>query len=201
MNEKKIYTTNSGGEILATNSTEVEVMLDSIGFKRKPSKHESRGISKRLESSGKSITIGELAEKVGRNGFSMVPALLDGQGRKKENWVKQQLFPLDFYKGITLEEFDQRCEEIGIQPAFVYLTFSHTDMCHKFRAVFVLDHVVNDERMRNLLVRALMKLFPQCDRICLDGTRFFYGGNSIHRIDVDRRVDLTRILDRHMNES
>jgi len=200
MNEKVIYTTKSGYEIWATDSTEFEVMLDSIGFKRKPSKDESKGISKRLESSIKSITIGALAEKVGRNGFSMVPALLDGQGRKKENWVKQQLFLLDFDKGITLDEFDQRCEEIGIQPAFVYLTFSHTDMCHKFRAVFVLDHVVNDERMRNLVVRVLMKLFPQCDKQCKDPTRIYFGGKFVYRVNESNRINPFHIFDTCMDE-
>ncbi len=200
MNERMIYTTKSGGEIWATNSTEFEVMLDSIRFEQKPTKPESKCISRRLESTRKSITIGELAEKVGENGVAMVPALLDGQGRKSQNWVKQQLFVLDFDEDITLDEFDQRCEEIGVQPALVYLTFRHSEKLVKFRAVFVLDHVVSDGRMRNLMQQVLMKLFPECDEQCKDPTRIYFGGKSVYRMDETNRINPFQIFETCMGE-
>jgi hypothetical protein len=104
LEEKVIYKTS--GQILVSQPQSVQVMLDNQLFNQKPDQPQTKGISKSLETASAEIFISDLAGRVGRQGCSFVPALLDGLGRKAENWVHQQVFGLDFDATITLHEFE-----------------------------------------------------------------------------------------------
>jgi hypothetical protein len=89
---------------------------------------------------------------------------------------------------------------LGIQPAFVYKTFSYTEAEQKFRAVYILDHIVTDIRLRDLVIKLLMKLFPECDKACIDASRMFYGGKGLHSCQFDNRVNPFALFDTYLKQ-
>lgn len=173
----------------------VHLMLDHVPFSRKPTKPETARISIRIEKAAQELSLGDLAVKVGQEGHSFVPALLNGQGRKSELWVSQQVFCLDFDETIPLEEFEDKCTEFGMFPAFIYTTFNHTPSAHRFRAAFVLDQVIVDIRIRNLITILLMRLFPDCDKACKDSSRLYFGGSNIHLNAIENRISVFQLVD------
>ncbi len=204
MSEKVIYKTSDGSEILVSNSQTVQVMLDGTQYESKPPQPLMGVISNRLKRGATMILLDELAIKVGTLGCPFIPAFLDGRGCKKENWVCQQVFCLDFDNKddkITLEEFHERCTALGIHPAFVYFTFSHSSELDKFRAVFVLSQVVVDIRLRNFVMLLLMELFPEVDQECKDPSRIFNGGKGLHSENLQSRINPIQLLNAWLKET
>ena len=70
-----------------------KITTDNQGQVFKPS-DEAGKISQRIKHIVETDVNG-LADMLA-NGFSWTPAVLDGKGRKKTNWVSQQVFALDF---------------------------------------------------------------------------------------------------------
>jgi hypothetical protein len=203
MTENTIYLHENGLEIEAIASSSFQVMLDQTKFKVKPTKKQSAIISNRLVTAATTIEIEDLAKMVGDEGCSFIAGVLDGSGRSAVNWVEQQIFCLDFDNKIlkiTLEEFEQRCEAFRIQPAFVYRTFSYTVKNGKFRAVFVMDHIITDVRLRNLIVHVMMKIFPECDQSCKDASRIYFGGKGLVCSDFARKINPFQLFERCMKK-
>lgn len=203
MNENKIHT--DSGEFLVSASQNVQVMLDTFQYAQKPTKPQTAAMSKRIEKLAICLGLYDLMYRVGVQGQAFIPATMDGLGRSAGNWVHQQVFCLDFDNKeeikITLEEFYERCTAIGIHPAFVYLTFSHGEVVHKFRAVFVVSQVIVDIRLRNLVMLLLMELFPGRDKSCPDPSRIFYGGKGIHSENLQSRINPIQLLNAWLKET
>lgn len=198
MNETNCLAPEGMTESDSPNNISVRLMLDSTPYKSKPSGKQIGAISNSLKNGATDILVEELALNVGTEGCSFIPALLDGMGCSAENWASQQVFGLDFDKDITIAEFGQRCDHLQLHPAFTYKTFSHAEHEEKFRAVFVLEHVVTDERLRKLVVMLFMKLFPKCDGSCKNASRIFFGGKGLLKTNFHSTINAIQLLDTWM---
>ncbi len=89
-----------------------------------------------------------------------------------------QLFVLDFDGGYTFAEFKRKCDMAGLKVTYAYHTFSSTEQKEKFRAVFVCEELVEDVFIIKTMLKMLHKIFPQCDSICKNPDRMFFGGKD-----------------------
>ena len=156
----------------------IEIMLDPIGLKRKPSSQaEIAAIRQRLRRT--EVTHDGLVNAI-RNGQTWMPAVMEG-GTRRENFYSQQVVALDFDNecGI-LEPVDalQRAIDSDIEPLCLYFTFSATLDRPRYRMVWVLDEPIYDpERIRNTY-SVWLQIFPEADKACKDVARMFYGGGG-----------------------
>lgn len=184
----------------------MEVMLDERRYHEKPPRGGSAygAISGALAHNRKTLTVSELAELL-TSGCTFAPGVFRYGRRSNDTWVQQQVFGLDFDHGWRVEDFIMLSERLGVRPAFVYPTFSHTDAEHRFRAVFVNDTVVVDPRLRKLIQGALLLLFVQGDAVadtqCRDAARYFLGSNRpcLHE-EFAARINPFQLIDTYLNE-
>lgn len=118
------------------------------------------------------------------SGHSFCPAIFESNGkyapRRKGTFLQQQIFALDFDDGITHNEVLQRALKYKIPPTFMYKTLSCDDIeLNKFRAVWVADFVINDIDTSEGIIKLLMTVFPEADKMCKDCCRMFFGGKGI----------------------
>jgi hypothetical protein len=45
-----------------------------------------------------------------------------------------------------------------------------------------------------------MKLFPECDKACIDASRMFYGGKGLHSCQFDNRVNPFALFDTYLKQ-
>jgi len=173
----------------------MKLSLDNVCYSCKPQKGEIGIISKRIPENIVDMEIEEIANNlVQPYGKSWCPATFKNGRRLNENFQSQRLFGLDFDDGISFEDMIERCKKYNIIPAFVYTTFSSVDN-NKFRVVFVLEHDVEDVRVRNLVQLALMNLFPETDKACKDGARIFFGGKELIYSDYDKIINIPNLIE------
>lgn len=118
------------------------------------------------------------------SGHSFCPAVFESNGkyapRRKGSFLQQQIFALDFDDGITHNEVLQRALKYKIPPTFMYKTLSCDDIeLNKFRAVWIADFVINDIDTSEGIIKLLITVFPEADKMCKDCCRMFFGGKGI----------------------
>jgi len=173
----------------------MKLSLDTVNYSCKPQKGEIGIISKRIPENIVNMEIEEIANNlVQPYGKSWCPTTFKDGRRLNENFMTQQLFGLDFDDGISFEEMIERCNKYNTLPAFVYTTFSSINN-NKFRVVFVLEHDVEDVRVRNLVQLSLMNLFPEADKACKDGARIFFGGKELIYNDYYKTINIPDLIE------
>lgn len=100
---------------------------------------------------------------------------------KGENWVKQQVFAVDFDNKkpdliITLDEVLVRFKEHDIFPQMWYNTLSDTEALRKFRVVIFLDTPILCRDQRSIIAEGLISMFPEADTQCKYANSYFLGG-------------------------
>lgn len=177
---------------------EIRVSFDSQKYQSKPSE-ASDVLSKRLARSPKLLKpdeIREFAFHVGQDGCTFSPATFSGGSKKKENFIQQQLFALDFDnkepgKKVSLDEIRERAESYDLPILFAYDTFSSTDH-DKFRVVFLNDVSINDSRVAEAMQLAMGEMFPEADPSCYkDVSKMYFGGKEL--VYYDDRLPTTNI--------
>lgn len=150
----------------------------------------------------KRIGIKELAE-IWASGYTILPAILEGDGNANESmWRCQQVFPVDIDNKdvfVTMDEALALCNDAGIDPAFIYATFSYTDELPKFRMVFVTRREINKPEKRDDVYHFLQQVLSidgqtVIDTQCFDGGRIFFGGKQILYQNYDARIDVEALL-------
>jgi hypothetical protein len=137
-----------------SDSLKVRVSLDTIDTTTKPTKNQITSINQRLNSATAELSIEELATMVvSPHSRTWVPAEFNGP-RSNDNWKSQQVFGLDFDKGISLEEGLERLKEFGLSCTFCYSTFCTTVAEPKFRIVFILKEPISNKSHRDEVMSA-----------------------------------------------
>lgn len=155
----------------------VTVMLDDVEYGSKAEVIASiQEVNSRISERKQTLGLAALADAV-TQGRTFVPGVIEGS-RRSENWKSQQVFPLDFDGGESIEEHLQACEYLELWPVFVYPSFSHTEEAPRFRSVFVTDKPVEDVQLREEILGELHRLFPKADTKCKDPARLFFGTKS-----------------------
>lgn len=175
---------------------EVQVSLDTIGYREKPErKEEIKAIHNRLPLNRVTVELQDLADRVGNRGYSFSPSVFSNGKRKAENFVQMQLFGLDFDDGVSVQEIRQRAEEYFLPAAFFYHTFRSTKEQPRFRAVFVNDVWIEDKRVADIMIAMLLEIFPQADKSCKDVSRMFFGGKGLDGEVCEETINLVTLTE------
>lgn len=170
----------------------VKIMLDTTQYTQKPQGNEVGKIQNRLKPVN--ITIPKLAQYL-IAGCSFKPAFLNG--KKEKDWISQQIFCLDFDENTTIQTELDRCKQLNILPAFGYTSFSHTEQHHKFRLVFVSDHIITDYNTAKQVQLILMQLFNTCDEQCSNLSRLYFGGKQLIYSNYNNVIDYEELLNKY----
>lgn len=202
----------------------VTLHLDTMGFTVKPGdklkNNAVPGLMSRTSRNIVTITKEELVDKI-LHGYSIIPGVCpmseerknqEGGGSKQEDFVKQQIWALDFDSAIDkgskeshMGEIIERLEELGIYPFFVYSSFSDGKFVvdrnvEKFRVVFATKDVVTDRELRDKLHATLMGLFcEQIDKACKNRNRYYNGTRPDARVylDYEAVIDANAVVENY----
>lgn len=168
---------------------EVTVSLDRTVNLTKPTNASAALITKRLKPT--TVTTEQLAKSlVLPYGYTFCPAVFSKDGvRRNDAWVSQQIFALDFDNGIAFEDVLKRAIDYGIIPNFAYTSFSANETNNKFRVVWAMNRVITDLRERNVIQDSLLRIFSECDSVCKDASRQYYGGKAIIFENYEATID------------
>ena len=167
------------------------VMLDTTPMSKKPTNGETKIISNRI-----TLFTGLTETEMVRYtqppySYTFVPAEIKGK-RCSANWVRQNLFVLDFDGGIMPQEVIDRLWDYGITPNIIYYTFSDTPERRKFRVLILVDKVITDPKEAEFYRRGLMIVFPEADKSCKDAARMFFGGIKSEKLSSSP-TELTKL--------
>lgn len=183
-------------------NSEITLNIDSVCFMEKPRpKEDVPGIRRRLAKGTTNITPSNLKRHIERGG-SFTPAAMSGtQG---SSWKSQQMIVVDVdndepvtdkeghaVKGkkkpvdhpLSSEEALYICREYGIEPSFMYHTFSNTPELEKYRIGCILDQPVDSAAEGVDLTARLADLLNTtapgaADTSMADAARLVYGSTS-----------------------
>lgn len=126
---------------------------------------------------------------MGERGCTFSPAVYNGK-RRKENYMGQKMISLDFDNGVTFAEIRRRAEHYRLPILFAYKTFSYTGEHEKFRVVFALNDVITDSFTSEAAIAMFMKIFKECDEVCRDSSRMFFGGIGLLEL-ADEPIEIS----------
>ncbi len=118
-------------------------------------------------------TLEEFWELVTVDGHA-TSSCLTSDHRHSDNFESRQIFMIDIDSGMTVDELLVNPTYNELAYGF-YVTPSHTSDAHRFRIVFVAEEPVANQEHALRVFQQLTQLFPQCDSVCRDATRIFYG--------------------------
>lgn len=184
------------------NKHEIVVHLDGQRFTKKPSNEIIGKISNRITKNLVRISLKDFSYCVGEKGQAFTRALFRGK-RSADFFEEQVLFAVDIDEGLSYQEFMKRSELYGILPFLVYDTLSATSEKEKFRAVYLMNSVIQKKKLAELFNMMLIKVFPESDRACKDVARLFLGGKKVKYFNEDNRLvieNLVRVCQYEMKE-
>ncbi len=148
--------------------------------KEKPSKKEYGIIQKTicLEENIKEIDFDTFVDLVGNKGAIWKSSFIEG-GAKNINFKCAYMLSLDFDNGISIKDFLENAKDLGLEPTFIYETFSSTDDFNRFRAIWKLKVPIEIAQLKTALQLMLMEVFNDCDNACKDLSRLWIGGKNI----------------------
>lgn len=137
-----------------------------------------------------SSTLLEFFDCVAEQGWAVGPALVETQdgNRSERTFKSHQVVLVDIDQGMSLDELVENTVYDKYAAGF-YTTPSHSDKCHKFRVVFVLDQPITTAIELRRLYTSLILLFGG-DTACKDGARLFFGtaGAAVKEFDCSKRL-------------
>lgn len=178
----------------------IKLHIDSVGFKNKKLVKKNVGIIKKRVQQSKPIEINvdQFIEAI-ECGKTFSPAIM--KGTKRNDFIEQQIFPIDIDNNNTnlailqVQDAINICNKNNLPLAFYYPSFSHTEEKPKYRLVFILDKAITDRKERNLIMNYLCSLFEQADKSCVNEDRIFYGTNKkVVKCDITNPVMKKHIL-------
>lgn len=176
---------------------EIRLNIDTAEYKEKPSAYAG-AIRNRLcnEKSIRTVTPELLIECV-RRGRTFAPAEMTGT--TGSTWQSQQVICADIDNDtgekdadgrkiriknpLTPEQASEVMRNYGIDPYFMYYSFSNGENWPKFRIVLILDEVITDSREAIDLANRFNGIFNAAAEHCADtssedNARYFFGGRS-----------------------
>ncbi len=179
------------------NDNKIKCMYFEHRFSSKPQGTQCGWVQKSLIETD--IEIDYLADAL-CHGASFKPGVLY-HGNKAENWIQQQLFGLDFDNGIKIDVAYDKVISLGLIPCFIYTTFSHSEVKHKFRMVFCNDTIITDGEIRDKLQATLMGAIGDIDEVCFNRDRLFFGGNgNVLYPSYDSRINADDVINKYWND-
>ena len=157
----------------------VQLTIESKRRCQKPTEKEFASMTEYFGKFNEYLDTKEIANRVGNYGSVFSPTVFSGARRCGNNFSQMQLFSLDFDSGVSYSEIKERAEKYDIPILFAYHTFSHSSKLEKFRIVLLHEVVETDNKAAEIIIRLLMKIFPECDARCKDVARLYCGGKNL----------------------
>lgn len=178
---------------------DIKISLDHMTYNSKPDKWETDEIYSRIGGKVKYLNqkyIGSYIEAIGQNGQTFCPATFINGKNKKENFEQIQLFILDFNnddtnKLISWEQVKKRSIDYNLPLLFAYDTFSSTKSNKKFRVGFLNDAIVNYAKVAEIILEALLTIFPEANQKSKNISQMYYGGKKL--IYLDKSIPMINI--------
>ena len=176
----------------------MKVNIITNSKKEKPNKKEYGIIQKTicLEENIKEIDFDTFVDLVGNNGAIWKSSFMEG-GAKNINFKCAYMLSLDFDNGISIKDFLENAKDLGLEPTFIYETFSSTDEFNRFRAIWKLKEPIETAQLKTALQLMLMEVFRDCDNACKDLSRLWIGGknvafyNPMNTLNIDNLLNAT----------
>ncbi|MCL6590702.1 MAG: hypothetical protein K6U80_12185 [Firmicutes bacterium] len=186
------------------------VLVDPKQYQAKPTIKDTKRIAATiLKRSVKYITVEKLAEFL-LKGQSVYPGKFEGEGIIEDStWRSQRVFMIDIDNDpdkvgdriISVDGALDICRESGINPAFIFETFSSREYGYnlRFRIVFVTNSLIDSRQDRDAIFYFLFRVFTKdgiklYDPKCFNPSRIFFGGKALLYIDHSARLDDTGII-------
>ena len=126
----------------------------------------------------KELDFNTFVDMVSNQGAIWKSSLMEG-GAKNINFKCAYMLSLDFDNGISIKDFLENAKDLGLEPTFIYETFSSTKEFNRFRAIWKLNEILYNPQIKNALQLMLMEVFSDCDKNCKDLSRLWVGGKSV----------------------
>lgn len=183
---------------------EVKVSFDNSRNRLKPKDYNIQSIKDRIVESVRCVKQNNLKSFVtliGRDGCSFSPATFKTSftdiNMNRDNFRQMQMFVLDFNGGISLEEVMSRANQYDLPILFAYETFSSKDQ-NRFRVVFLNDVSIEHAKVAEIMIEALLTIFPEADSRSRDIAQFYFGGKRLLYFDDEARTINVELLIRNM---
>ena len=132
------------------------------------------------------------------NGFTFCPAIFNKGYKDNNNFISSSLVVLDFdSKKIPTTPTDilRKFAYYDIKPNLWYTTFSDTNKLRKFRVILFLDTIITNVDEYTLILKSMLKMFPEADKACKNPSRMFYGGISAGSNINPDNISYTYLMD------
>lgn len=187
------------------------VRVSKEAFIDKPSAQQHiKAMKKGFNTLDTDLTVQEIAEKWVA-GHSITPVKLSGKEATNANWIGQQIFAVDFDNEngdkdrvnddyyVTPQEALEMANQNGLEPAFIYSTFSSSERHEKFRMIFVMEKAVTSKQLHAEIMAKLFSVFMKdgyivVDTKCKDLCRSYYGGKQLLYSDYDARTEIANVV-------
>lgn len=146
-----------------------------------------------LANNTRKVSLEEMADLIGNKGHAFCRALLK-DGRKEENFIRQDFLVLDFDGTLAYKEFKERSKKYHLPYAFTYKTLSCTKQDFRFRAVFVMNIPVTEQKFAKAMNELIYRMFPEADKNCQDLPRIMLGGKGIIEKNLEGRLDILHLV-------
>lgn len=191
----------------------IKLNIDTQELKEKPATFDGR-LRNRLCSAAsiREVTPEQLIQAVQR-GRSFTPAVMTGT--TGDTWQAQQVICADIDNDTGKKDADghkiriaepltpEKAREVmaqhGIDPYFMYYSFSNADNWPKFRIVLILEQPITDPDTANDLIARFTGIFNAAAEHCADTTasdnaRLYYGGKADSIIYQSGKTTRTELL-------
>lgn len=169
------------------------VNIDKYNYTSKKEAKKHMGMMSNVVSNNLvDLDLSEIIKRVGKKGCTFTRAIVDG-ATKDERFVKQIFLVLDFDDTIEKEEFRKRCEEYRVPFLFTYKTFSWSEECNCFRAVFLMDRWICNPELAKAINCMLNAIFPEADSACVNLGRMFLGGKGVIEKNLEARINVVEL--------
>lgn len=191
----------------------IKLNIDTQKFTSKPQPFPP-SLRNRLCSAAsiREVTPEQLIESV-RQGLTFTPAAMTGT--TGDTWQAQQVICADIDNDTGKKDADghkirladpltpEKAREVmaqhGIDPYFMYYSFSNADNWPKFRIVLVLDAPITDPATANNLIARFTGIFNKAVYHCADTTasdnaRLYYGGKADSVFYISGQTTSTELL-------
>lgn len=183
---------------------EIKISYDSCGNRSKPNSYNTRSIKERVAEKIHRLNQSKLKSfvtRVGKEGCTFSPATFKTTFEdiriNRENFLQMQLFALDFNGKISFDEVMSRAKQYGLSVLFAYETFSSKNQ-DRFRVTFLNDVSIKYAKVAEIMLSALLTIFPEADSRSKDVTQIYFGGKQLLYFNESAQMINIELLFRNM---
>lgn len=183
---------------------EIQISFDNYRNKSKPNSYNVHSIKERVAERIHRVNQNNLKSfvaLVGNDGCTFSPATFKTSfadiEMSKSNFQQMQLFALDFNGGILFDDVMSRARQYDLPVLFAYETLGSKKQ-DRFRVVFLNDATIEYVEVAEIMVEALLTIFPEADSRSRDVTQIYFGGKRVLYFDESAQMINIELLIRNM---